>query len=305
MKNITLFLFALLLLNACTKDEKNYDASGILEADPTIISAQASGVLQSLNIEEGDTLNAGDLIGYIDTTQIYLKKLQVKANINTILSKLPDIGAQLAALHAQLSYAQQELARVKRLRASAAATEKQVDEAQAQVDVLKKKIRAQKVRLNTQSAGLSASTEELYVRLKQIEDKLNKHYIVNPLKGTVLMTYVEQYEMVGAGAPLYKIADMTHLILRAYITGNQFAQIKLGQKVKVQVDNGSGGLRNYTGKIVWISDEAEFTPKSIQTKEERENKVYAVKVRIENDGYLKIGMYGQLQFTGNLNLGHG
>src|SRR5699024_7082495 len=152
-----------------------------------------------------------DLIGYIDTTQIYLKKLQVKANINTILSKLPDIGAQLAALHAQLSYAQQELARVKRLRASAAATEKQVDEAQAQVDVLKKKIRAQKVRLNTQSAGLSASTEELYVRLKQIEDKLNKHYIVNPLKGTVLMTYVEQYEMVGAGAPLYKIADMTHL----------------------------------------------------------------------------------------------
>ncbi len=292
---ILVFSGIILFANAC-KNEKTFDASGSFEAVEVIISAEANGVLEVFNIEEGQYLQDGDFIGYIDSTQLYLKKKQLETQIVALMAKKPNIPVQLSALQEQLKTAEVEQQRITNLVKSDAATTKQLDDINAQIEIIKKQIAAQKSTLVISSEGINKDVLPLQVQVEQLNDQLQKCKIINPVKGTVLTKYAEQNEMAAAGKALYKIADLSTIILRAYISSNQLAQVKLNQKVKVHTDDGSGGFKEDEGTITWISDKAEFTPKTIQTKEERANMVYAVKIKMPNDGTYKIGMYGEIVF---------
>ena len=285
-----LLLFFILLFSCKSKDN-NYDASGYFEAVETIVSAQANGQILSLNVDEGQELAAGQQVGQIDSTQIYLTLQQVQSQRGAVLSRKPDIGSQTAVLKEQITTAKRELARVERLAAGNAATQKQMDDARSAVAVLQKQLDAQQTSLSNASSSVSKEGSPL------LKDQLNKTHIINPVNGTVLVKYVEQNEMASMGKPLYKIADLSEIILRAYITNTQLANLKLGQKVTVLVDKGKDKNAEYQGNIEWISSKAEFTPKTIQTKDERSNEVYAIKIRVKNDGFLKIGMYGDVSFS--------
>ncbi len=296
MKKTIIITFVSTLVFACKGKEDTADASGTFEAVETIISAEASGTVKDLNIEEGQVLKSGEIIGYIDSVQLYLKRKQLIAQIGAVLSKKPNISSQLAALQAQLKQAEHEQKRVSNLLKAEAATSKQMDDANAQVDIIKKQIEAQQTSLGITSSGIGEETVPLQVQIEQLNDQLSKCRIVNPVNGTVLDKYTEASEMATIGKPLYKIADLSTINLRAYITGDQFAKVKLHQKLKVLVDDGNGGYKTYAGSVEWISSKAEFTPKTIQTKDERANLVYAVKIKVTNDGFLKIGMYGEVKF---------
>lgn len=296
MKNIFRSLTMVLVLLACSDNENTYDASGTFEAEEVIISSEVSGAIRQLDAEEGRNVRAGDQLGWIDSTQLYLKKKQLEAQIRAVLSKRPHIATQLASLQEQLRAAEREQRRVQNLFKAEAATQKQLDDVNAQVDVIRRQIDAQRSSLDISSQGLVSETGPLYIQVEQLEDQLQKSKIINPLTGTVLARYAEAHEVVSPGKPLYKVADISYLDLRAYVTGNQLATLKLNQKVKVLVDDGQGGYKTYEGMITWISSKAEFTPKTIQTKEERADLVYAIKARVKNDGYLKIGMYGEVKF---------
>ena len=291
-----LLLFFILLFSCKSKDN-NYDASGYFEAVETIVSAQANGQILSLNVDEGQELAAGQQVGQIDSTQIYLTLQQVQSQRGAVLSRKPDIGSQTAVLKEQITTAKRELARVERLAAGNAATQKQMDDARSAVAVLQKQLDAQQTSLSNASSSVSKEGSPLEVQRSLLKDQLNKTHIINPVNGTVLVKYVEQNEMASMGKPLYKIADLSEIILRAYITNTQLANLKLGQKVTVLVDKGKDKNAEYQGNIEWISSKAEFTPKTIQTKDERSNEVYAIKIRVKNDGFLKIGMYGDVSFS--------
>ena len=280
---------------ACSSDKNMYDASGTFEAVETIVSAEATGTIQSLNIEEGQVLSSGSVIGFIDSTQLYLKRKQLQAQVRAVLSKRPNISTQLAALLEELQQAEREQRRVANLLRSDAATQKQLDDATTQVEIVKRKIAAQESSLGITTSSIQEETLPLQAQIEQLDDQLAKCRIINAVNGTVLTKYAETYETAVAGKPLYKIADLTHVILRAYVTGNQFSGIKLNQKVTVLVDDADGNYKEYPGTIQWISDKAEFTPKTIQTKDERANLVYAVKISVKNDGFLKLGMYGEVK----------
>lgn len=287
---------SLLLTVSCNKNQDTFDASGSFEAEETIISAEAQGALKAFNIQEGQTLQAGQNVGYIDSVQLYLKKKQLEAQVTAVLGKKPNIPAQLSALQEQLRTAEKEKIRIANLVKGDAATPKQLDDINAQIDVLKRQIEAQKSSLSISSEGISKDVIPLQVQIEQLEDQLSKCNLINPVNGTVLTKYAEANEIASVGKPLYKIADLSNIILRAYITGNQLPKIKLNQTVKVLTDDGKGGYQETTGTIIWISDKAEFTPKTIQTKDERANMVYAIKVKVKNDGFYKIGMYGEISF---------
>ncbi len=297
MKRTYLPLAMLILtgLLSCNRNEAQYDASGTFEAVETIVSAQASGTIKELNIEEGQVLKAGQTIGYIDSIQLYLKKQQLLAQVKATLSTKPDIAAQTAALQEQLRQAYREQKRTVNLLKSDAATQKQLDDANTQVDVVKKQISALQSSLGITSASLNDQAKPLNVQIQQINDQLAKSRIINQVNGTVLTKYAEVNEVTDIGKPIYKIAELNTIILRAYITGNQIAHIRVGQQVKVLVDDTKDTYKTYTGIIEWVSNKAEFTPKTIQTKDERANLVYAVKIRVKNDGLLKIGMYGEVK----------
>jgi HlyD family secretion protein len=285
-----------IVLAACSDAATISDASGTFEAEEVIISSEVSGAIRELKTDEGKNVKAGELLGWIDSTQLYLKKKQLQAQIRAVLSKRPHIVTQLAALQEQLKAAEREQQRVQNLFRAEAATQKQLDDINAQVDVIRRQIDAQRSSLDISSQGLVSETLPLSAQIEQLEDQLQKSKIINPLAGTVLATYAETHEVVSPGKPLYKVADLSYLDLRAYITGGQLPALKLGQKVKVLADDGDGGYKTYEGTVTWISSKAEFTPKTIQTKEERADLVYAIKVRVKNDGYLKIGMYGEVKF---------
>jgi HlyD family secretion protein len=291
-----LIISTTLLLAACTGNDNLYDASGTFEATEVIVSAEASGLIKTLNLEEGEALQAGQYIGAIDSVQLYLSKKQLQAQIQAVLSKRPDVATQIAALQEQLKQAHREQQRITNLLKADAATQKQLDDANAQVAIINKQIEGQRSSLRITSASLSEETLPLTVQIEQLNDQLEKCRVVNPIAGTVLTKYAESNEMAASGKPLYKIADLSEIILRAYITGDQFAQVKLNQQVHVLVDAQDGNYTTYTGTVVWISDKAEFTPKTIQTKDERANLVYATKIKVKNDGKLKIGMYGEVKF---------
>ena len=299
MKRISSVIFIgslIVLLSSCTGKKGEYDASGSFEADETIISAEASGNLKQFNLEEGQTLQLGQEVGYIDSVQLSLKKKQLEAQINALLSKKPNVSTQLAALQEQLKTAQNEQRRIANMAKADAATQKQLDDINGQVEVIKRQIDAQKSTLDIATEGISQDVTPLRVQIDQLNDQLQKCKIVNPINGTVLTKYAEANEVTAAGKPLYKIADLTTINLRAYVSGNQLPLVKLNQKVKVLTDDGKGGFKEAEGVITWINDKAEFTPKTILTKDERVNTVYAMKIKVTNDGTYKIGMYGEVKF---------
>lgn len=281
---------------ACGNGDKDADAAGTFETEEVIVSSQATGLIERLDIEEGQTLVDGQDVGYVDTTQLDLKKKQLVAQIDAVLSRKPQIATQIAALREQLVTAERELQRVTKLVQAEAATTKQLDDARAQVAVLEKQIDAQYSTLGISSQSITQEAIPLRVQIEQLDDQIAKSRIVNRIPGTVLTKYAQAQEVTAVGKPLYRIGDLSTVTLRAYVTGNQFSSIRLNQNVRVLVDDGQNGYREYSGTISWISDKAEFTPKTIQTKDERANLVYAVKVRVKNDGRLKIGMYGEVRF---------
>ncbi len=292
------FLLSLLVV-ACGNGGNDFDASGTFESEEIIVSAEANGVLKELTIEEGDELQKGDLVGYIDTVQLHLMKKQMEAQYEAVLSRQPDVAVQLAALQSQLKTAESERERMRKLVEGDAATPKQLDDMDANIDVIKSQIEAQRSSLVITKDGLTKEAGPLLVQIEQLEDQLAKSRVVNPIQGTVLAKYARENEMVSSGKPIYKIADLRTMILRAYISGDQLAKAKLNEKVSVMTDDGSGGMKEAEGVITWINDKAEFTPKTVQTKDERANAVYAVKVEVPNDGAYKIGMYGELKFRAN------
>lgn len=298
MKNTIVFtcIMAILFL-ACEKVKNDFDASGAFEAEEVIISSEATGTIRQFDLVEGEKLTTGQYIGYIDTTQLFLKKKQLLSQIQALIGKKPDISTQLASLRAQLKTSQAEQKRITALLAADAATPKQLDDVNAQVVVLQKQIAAQQSSLDISSSGFSNEAQPYRVQVEQVNDQLLKSRIINPIGGTVLIKYASKNEMTVQGKPLYKIADLSSLIFRAYITGQQLSRITLNQSVKVLTENGDGTRKKTDGTITWISDKAEFTPKTIQTKDERANMVYAIKVKVSNDGLLKIGMYGELKFV--------
>jgi HlyD family secretion protein len=295
MKKIFLPAYFIFALSSCNND-KQWDASGTFEAEEVIISSEANGVIKQLDLSEGQVLKAGQFIGYVDSIQLHLKKKQLETQIHSTLSQRPNISTQVAALEVQLATAEKEQQRFANLVKADAATQKQLDDISSQVEVLKKQISAQQSALGITSESITEQTSPLKVQVEQIEDQLQRCRIVNPINGTVLVKYSNANEMATQGKPLYKIADISELVLRAYITGIQLPKLKLGQNVKVMVDDGAKKYKEYTGTVFWISDKSEFTPKTIQTKEERANLVYAVKIKVKNDGYLKLGMYGEVKF---------
>ena len=294
MRSFVIALTSASILAACAQEESVYDATGTFEAVETIVSAEATGTIQALNIEEGQQLKRGTQVGYVDSTQLYLKRKQLQAQIRSVLSRQPNISTQLAALLEELQQAEREQRRVSSLLNSDAATQKQLDDATTQVNIVKRKIAAQESSLGITMSSLREETLPLQVQIEQTNDLLDKCRIVNAVNGTVLTKYAEAFESTTAGKPLYKIADLSTLVLRAYITGDQFSNIQLNQKVTVLVD-APEGYKEYPGTVQWISDKAEFTPKTIQTRDERANLVYAVKIGVKNDGLLKVGMYGEVR----------
>lgn len=295
MRTIILLLgLSAFFYTSCNNDKLPYDASGAFEAVETIVSAEVNGTIKEFSLEEGQDLKIGQCVGYIDTVQLYLKKKQLEAQTAAVLSKRPNVATEIAALQEELRHAKSEQERLVNLVKADAATPKQLDDATAELSIIRKRITAQQSSLGITSASLLKETNPLYVQIEQINDQLAKSKIVNPVSGTVLTKYVEANEMATVGKPLYRIADVSSIILRAYITGEKFSNIKVGQQVRVQIDQGKDNFKTYEGVIEWVSNKAEFTPKTIQTKDERANLVYAIKVRVKNDGYLKIGMYGQV-----------
>jgi HlyD family secretion protein len=285
-----------LLLASCNSEDDSFDASGSFEAVETIISSEAAGTLKQFNLEEGQVVKKGQEIGYVDSTQLHLMKLQLQEQIQSMLGKRPNVSVQLAGLQTQLVTAKNEKKRVDKLVEGNAATSKQSDDVIAQIAVIKSQIAALKSTLTLSSQGITNDANSMELQIDQINDKLKKCQLSIPMDGTVLTTYVRENEMTAPGKPLYKIADLTEMDLRAYISGDQLAKVKLNQTVTVFTDNGDGGFNETNGVITWINSKGEFTPKTIQTKDERANLVYAIKVRVKNDGKFKIGMYGEIKF---------
>ncbi len=287
-------LSVILISFACGRDSEIYDASGSFEATEIIVSSEVGGKILEMNIEEGDSVKGGAVLGQIDTVQLWLKKRQILATVRALEARRPELRKQIAAIEEQISVQTREKERVERLLKAGAATGKQLDDVNASISILTKQLDAQRSSLANTSGGLTEDASALMIQADQLDDQLKRSRITSPITGTILTKYAEAGEVTGAGKPLFKIADMDRMILKAYITSDILTQVMQGQSVKVYADFGEEGSRDYEGKIVWISDKAEFTPKTIQTKDERANLVYAVKIAVKNDGYLKIGMYGGL-----------
>ena len=293
--NITLILTTAFLFS-CSNGNGDFDATGTFESEEIIVSSEAMGKLVMFQVEEGMQLKQNQIVGIVDTTQLHLKKKQLLASIKAVLSKQPDVETQLASLRKQIEAAEVEQKRIENLVKLDAATTKQLDDINSQLEVLRKQYNATKSSLTITKQGIQSETLPLTAQVEQIEDQIKKSYLINPIDGTVLTRYTKQDEITSTGKALYKIANLSEMTLRAYVSGDQLGEIKLGQKVKVFVDKGDGDQKEMNGEIYWVSPKAEFTPKTIQTKDERANLVYAIKVRVMNDGYLKIGMYGEIKF---------
>jgi HlyD family secretion protein len=288
MKKISL-LSLLTILFSCNSNNEKADGYGNFEATEVTISSEANGKIEFLKLEEGDVLLPKTQVGLVDTMQLYFSKQQLIATKNTIFSKSANVLSQRKVLQEQLKTTTIEKNRIHNMFAENAATKRQVDEINGRVNVLEEQIKS----VETQNAPILNEIQSVEVQIKKIEDQIQKSKIINPIKGTVLVKYAEPNEVTSFGKPLYKIADISEMTLRVYISEEQLATVKIGQKVKVTIDS-SKELKSYSGSIAWIASEAEFTPKIVQTKEERVNLVYAVKLLVKNDGSLKIGMPGEM-----------
>jgi HlyD family secretion protein len=328
MKKITKTYLLIITLSiglfACNKSKNEFDATGVFEAEEVIISAESSGKLLSFKLDEGDDLKAGQEIGQIDCAGISLQKSQVQASISSLKLKENEANPQvqilitqaesqramLATQKQQLAVLEKERKRLQNLVDAEAVPSKQLDDVVGQMEILRKQmegtqsqiavinqqIASQKEQVKIQNRGILSESQPLQVRVAQFDEQLGKCKIVNPFNGTVLVKYAESQEVTNTGKPLYKLANLELMTLHAYIAGTQLGQVKVNQPVKVFIDNGKDSYKEMAGTITWISSKSEFTPKTIQTKDERENLVYAVKVKVKNDGFVKIGMYGEVRF---------
>ena len=278
IKYVTGIMLAIGLMG-CQRNTENFDATGTFEATEVIVSAEASGKLIHFRADEGVQLTCGEEVGLIDT-----------------VTQRPDIGKQIAATRQQIAKAEQEKSRVERLLQSNAANRKQWDDWNAEIALLNKQLEAQLSTLQKSTASLNEQSVSVAIQVAQVEDKLQKSRIISPISGTVLAKYTEAGELASVGKPLFKIADVENMYLRAYITSKQLAEVKLGQQVALYADFGDGERKPFEGTVTWISDKAEFTPKTILTDDERANQVYAIKIAFRNDGTAKIGMYGEVKF---------
>jgi HlyD family secretion protein len=285
------------LLFSCSNGSEEYDATGSFEATEIIVSSQANGRILALHVNEGEQLQKEQIVGRIDSTQLYLQKMSLLSNAKGVRAQQPDISKQTSAIQDQIKTLKREKARVERLIAANAANRKQLDDIESQLEVLQSQLSAQTSILQKNSQHISSQSSTIDIQVAQLDDQLEKTRITSPITGTVLNRYAETGELATMGTPLFKIADTGTLFLRAYVTNDQLALIKLNDEVTVRVDDGEGGMRSYKGEISWISDKSEFTPKTIQTKNERANLVYALRIAVHNDGFLKIGMYGEVKFT--------
>lgn len=296
MKRSFAYPLLVLLAASCVEGNKAYDASGVFESTEVTVSAEGNGKILSLDIQEGDRLEAGQIVGCIDTVQLHLSEVQLEASRRAVGSGWLDISRQIAALESQIGKQRQELDRFTKLEKAGASNRKQVEDIQAQIETLERQLAAQKESLNSSNRNVSGQADALEAQIEQIRDRIRKCVITSPVAGTVLAKYSEAGEFAALGRALFKVADIDNIRLRAYITADQLTTLKLGQQVRVFADQGSSGRKEYAGTLIWISDKAEFTPKTIQTRDERANLVYAVKIAVENDGLIKLGMYGDIKF---------
>ena len=300
MKATTCFLWGMAVcLLSCGKGEGDYDASGVFETAEVTVSARGGGEIMRFDLEEGDHLEAGEVVGYIDTVQLHLKKEELLGNLLATDSRRYDVGRQIASLRQEIATQKREQQRYENLVRVEAANQKQLDDINSRLAVLEKQLAAQIETLENGNRSVGGQVLMLEAQIGQIEDQIVKSLIISPVKGTVLSKYAEQGELATQGRSLFKVGDLENMYLRAYITAPQLTSLKVGQPVKVYADEGEKGRREYEGTISWISDQAEFTPKTIQTRDERANLVYAVKVSVRNDGYIKRGMYGEIKIMNN------
>jgi HlyD family secretion protein len=282
---------------SCESNRTDFDATGMFEASEVIVSSEAGGRIVALNLEEGQSLTRGQQVGAIDSAQLRLQLLQLRENQKAVLAGRPDVQTQINATRKEIDNAKIEQKRTENLVKGGVANQKQLDDVNSKLAVLEARLAAQQNSLGITSSTLNEQSSAINAQVAILQDQLNKCRIINPTEGTVLTKYAMQDEMTLPGKPLYKIADLSTLTLRAYVSGNQLTELKVGQTVDVFVDAADGGYKNYKGTLEWVSDKAEFTPKTIQTKDERANLVYAVKIGVKNDGYLKLGMYGEVKLA--------
>lgn len=297
MKTYKLFITGVAaLFTACQNDGGDYDASGIFETTEVIVSAKANGEIMQFDVEEGQQVKPGTVLGYIDTLQLAFQKAQLRANQSATASRILDTDRQIAAIRQQIAVQQRERQRYEQLVKANAATQKQLDDIDYQIEVLEKQLAATAEQVNSSNSSLDNQGQSLEAQLSQVDDKMRNAVITSPIEGTVLTKYAEPGEYAVPGKALFKVANVTDMKLRAYVTADQLTTLRLGQKVTVYADSGESDWKAYQGTVTWISDKAEFTPKTIQTRDERANLVYAVKIAVRNDGLIKDGMYGDVKF---------
>jgi HlyD family secretion protein len=290
-----LSIFSLLLIVAsCGNKKNNYDASGVFEATEVMVSAQGNGELMIFDVMEGRQLVANQPVGHIDTIQLHLRKMQLLASMSAVESRQYNVSRQIASLRQQIITQQTEQKRFENLVRLNAATQKQLDDIHAHIAVLERQLAAQTETLENNNRSISGESLGLAMQIAQIDDQIRRSLISSPIDGIILSKYAEQGEWAVQGKSLFKVADIEDMKLRVYITADQLTELRIGQQVKVYADWGKADRKEYSGTVIWISDKAEFTPKTIQTRDERANLVYAVKIAVKNDGYIKRGMYGEL-----------
>lgn len=299
MKGNCIFIIGIMLaVTACKDKNGEYDASGVFETTEVLVSAQQTGELLQFAVREGQELKANKPFGLIDTTQLHLRKLQLSAGLKAAQSRQTDVARQIASLKEQIATQRKEQKRYENLVKANAANAKILDDIRAQIKVLEKQLAANEETLTNNNRSITNESMGIRAQIAQIEDMIEKSIISSPIDGTVLAKYAERGELAVQGHPLLKIGDIDNMILRVYITADQLTRLKINQSVKVYADLGASDRKEYRGKIIRIADKAEFTPKTIQTRDERANLVYAVKVAVKNDGYIKIGMYGEIKTEG-------
>ena len=296
MRNFLSIISAMTLLTACSGSDSKYDASGVFEVTEVMVSARVAGEIMDLDIDEGTEVTAGEPVGYIDTVQLYLQRLQLEANVKAVESRICDVEKQTAAIRQQIDTQKKEQTRFENLVNANAGNRKQLDDITAAINLLEKQLDAQTETLINGNANAKAQAEALKAQIALTDDMISKSTIASPVDGTVMAKYVEKGELAVQGRTLFKVANINDMYLKAYITSGQITGLKIGQEVKVFADSGDSDRKEYRGVISWISDKAEFTPKTIQTRDERANLVYAVKIKVQNDGYIKRGMYGEVSF---------
>ena len=292
---LSLALFPL-MFSGCKDEDGAHDASGTFEATEVLVSSEVSGRIVALDIMEGTLLEKGSVCGQIDTVQLYLQRQQLEAGMNAALSRKRDVETQTAYIREQIAVNRKEAERVKKLIAADAANTKQLDDLNSSIRLLEKQLEATVADIEQNNTIAEAEAMSYRTQIASVEESISRSTIVSPIDGTVVVKYMEAGELAAAGKPLFKVADLKNMVIRVYLTASQLNEVALGQEVKVFAGTTQSGLREYTGTVSWISSQSEFTPKTIYTHDERANLVYAVKVSFVNDGYVKVGMYGDIDF---------